>query len=1256
VRKKKQKKNKKIYSKARKREKNKKNKMKMKIAMMTMIMTNILLIVVFLCHLVKSDSDNTRFTVIDAQVCYTTGSCSIDPFTKQLAPLNVIGNVYASTANADWINIDKPAHLRWTRENNVSVIYHRIDPERIRFSQPQLYYSSQIDVGKWQSIEPIQDNVKDLTDLATKNNWINRYPPRLLEKTVVDGRIMGIADKFKFWGIWYPVQLFKDLNITIIEPVTFDRLIEICDRLLLNGIVPIGLGSADNWQGMTWWEMVALRLGGVEWYNKMTLSSNQQNGDDNSFGINFATDEIHLKTWDIMDRLKKYFPQPLNQTANYAQLDVYKKFVKKEWAMILSTSTTATVPSQLSSTLKNNDFDFFYFPQINDSLPLNDTGEFSSFTVIVINKDAQQPDVASKYIEWITSDEYNSQFVNYTAGAAFALKSLRNLITDPTLKRGFDHLDNENEVPNILNMIDTGNMATWANAMKPTWYNYFTGQITKEVVINKMEQLRVEIILQSVSVPIINRDRLLSDKIISISCLTDNATIYYSAVIFSTIGAGTSGGGGGQSQQSVEDVYTLYTQQIIVFDNSNYRFRAYARKPLMKDSEIVEFTFTTTTSSPYQKGDSMKHELSALSILIFLLILIASLIFFLAVDHANRQKEYKFFWSMFGSIPFSGLNATLMIISFYLMEWELTITFDTRYIATGVFLYIFTECLGNYLFIRYNRDINFNSRLPNKNSSSISIKSAGSSGNRHNENLNFHLTTTTTEKKYLNDSLPQQTHGNVNMIIIDPVKASKRKRLQLLISISFIWSFGLCAMQTLFWSGAEMLNCAMTMNYMVIFGEFLFLWVVSAAIIYSYIKLLSSSTHPSFRIGTFCGLQLVRFFLTSELHIVAVKFIYQDLNYNSVENHSKQRTIYQFFVVAGIICGCLICIDVVLMLITLKETVINSDWTISQQHKMINRYKKDLEEMTHKYKNSQLYYSRMLTLAPFCDHNQLKSYIFKNLQYINYSGNNGKDKDNNNSQNSQLSSGNNNGHNNNNNNNNNSINLTDSPKMNSMLSNVSQNGPNSPPSSKLGLLGFEGEEKIDWALMNMNNLPNIPIDDLLDDDYACYILMTYASIKKKEEMCFIMHYKHLNVQINLNISSSWEIDQYIQSIFKMFILDDAKLKLNLSATSKLVMQQRFFKAHTRQEFLVILKDIYELTKHQLIISNFITELNSPMGGDNGRFWLKAANQFVFVHQKKMKTQLPQQSVNNGVPPSPPPQRIILGSIDHINNNLNVLIE
>ena len=542
------------------------------------------------------------YSLVITDACFSTTGCDIDPATGKRAPLTIQYRTQ-TTIDQDWV-IDQPLLEKWSQDNNITVVIKRPAHESIRYSLPPVLSSSiGPDVLIWQSIVPFVDNCYDLTN--TSGNWSRRYPKRLLDLVKDDrGRILAMPDRYSFWGIWYRKDLFLRLDLSI--PTTWIEFIEICRVIRkeidtnsstgLKGV--IGISHGDLWQGMTWWEIIAVRLGGASWWNKFIKGE-----------IDTLNDPIHRLSWNMVKELidLRYFPSRGDTAAaTGTYLTTLVSWAKGESAMTLASGTARTLPGKHG--LNNSDYDFFPFPSLNASLPVGEEAEFSTVGVWAVNKDAKQLKGAISYMEMLASDEYQRAFVNNLNGAAPTLSSIRSLITDPILQRGFSIVEN---VANVFSPIDAV-LPSWAKIAKPIMFNFFTGSIDLEGLLSGFEGVRQEILLRRVVPP----TAVVRSGMVILSTTTANSSIFYSR----SLG------------------FYPYLSPIELLPGTITTIRAYARHEFMRDSPTIEQVYVG--SVVFRNGDLIPWTYSSTLVPGILLLILLSWQLLVSIDIAIRSYRW----------------------------------------------------------------------------------------------------------------------------------------------------------------------------------------------------------------------------------------------------------------------------------------------------------------------------------------------------------------------------------------------------------------------------------------------------------------------------------------------------------------------------------------------------------------------------------------------------------------------------------------
>jgi glucose/mannose transport system substrate-binding protein len=99
-----------------------------------------------------------------------------------------------------------------------------------------------------QAEELVQEGLmRDLTDLATKENWAKLVnPPSLLENCTLDGKIYCVPVNIHSWQwIWLSNKAFADAGVPV--PTNWDEFVAAAPALEKAGKVPLALGK-QSWQ------------------------------------------------------------------------------------------------------------------------------------------------------------------------------------------------------------------------------------------------------------------------------------------------------------------------------------------------------------------------------------------------------------------------------------------------------------------------------------------------------------------------------------------------------------------------------------------------------------------------------------------------------------------------------------------------------------------------------------------------------------------------------------------------------------------------------------------------------------------------------------------------------------------------------------------------------------------------------------------------------------------------------------------------
>ncbi|MCI5800687.1 MAG: extracellular solute-binding protein [Oscillospiraceae bacterium] len=143
----------------------------------------------------------------------------------------------------DWLtqNPDTEINMTFTATDpyaeKLTVLMASNDPPDVFFSFPGEFLNKFVREGL----------VYDLAEeYDTNTEWQENYNPALLEPFRTDeGALYGLDYDLTVKLFFYNIDIFNEYNLT--PPETWDELIQICETLKSNGVLPISEGDADQW-------------------------------------------------------------------------------------------------------------------------------------------------------------------------------------------------------------------------------------------------------------------------------------------------------------------------------------------------------------------------------------------------------------------------------------------------------------------------------------------------------------------------------------------------------------------------------------------------------------------------------------------------------------------------------------------------------------------------------------------------------------------------------------------------------------------------------------------------------------------------------------------------------------------------------------------------------------------------------------------------------------------------------------------------
>ena len=270
-----------------------------------------------------------------------------------------------------------------------------------------------IDAGM---VEPVPEEILD----AVKDTFI----PASFDPVTFDGEVYGLAGA-GLTGVyfWYRKDVFEENGVSV--PTTWSEMLEVCETLKANGVIPFALANKNKWTGSFYYMYLADRLGGKELFKNALYRKD---------GVTFE-DPSYIKAGEmIQDLVKKgYFPEGVNgldEDLSQASALLYTKkagmYLMGSWFMSAANKNYPDMMDQL---------DFFNFPAIEDGKgdPSNLVGSPGQ-DYHVVTSTSENMDAA---FEFLKTQVMNEAWVEsmLAQGLVPPVKGAADMITDPLPKK-----------------------------------------------------------------------------------------------------------------------------------------------------------------------------------------------------------------------------------------------------------------------------------------------------------------------------------------------------------------------------------------------------------------------------------------------------------------------------------------------------------------------------------------------------------------------------------------------------------------------------------------------------------------------------------------------------------------------------------------------------------------------------------------------------------------------------------------------------
>ncbi len=139
-----------------------------------------------------------------------------------------------------------------------------------------------------------QGALADVEDVAQKENWDDKLPKVLADIMKYDGKYVAApVNIHRVDWIWANPQVLAKVDAKM--PTTWDEFNAVADKLKAAGITPLAHGG-QPWQDATLFEVVALGIGGPDFYKKALVDLDQD----------ALTSDTMVKVFDQLRKLRGY--------------------------------------------------------------------------------------------------------------------------------------------------------------------------------------------------------------------------------------------------------------------------------------------------------------------------------------------------------------------------------------------------------------------------------------------------------------------------------------------------------------------------------------------------------------------------------------------------------------------------------------------------------------------------------------------------------------------------------------------------------------------------------------------------------------------------------------------------------------------------------------------------------------------------------------------------------------------------------------
>ncbi len=227
--------------------------------------------------------------------------------------------------------------------------------------------------------------VMDISDVWEREGWNESYPRGFRALSTVDGSQYFLPTSWYWWAVYYRPSVFEEAGIEE-EPETWEELLEVCETLKSQDIVPFTIGTKYRWTAAAWFDYLNMRVNGPDFHIDLMLG-NESYEDPRVL-------QLFTDYWAPMIEDGNFIENP----AAYSWQEALQFFIAGDAAMyLMGDFIRDSLPDEMESDLA-----FFRFPIIDPDMPI---GEDAPTDGYFIPANAQHEEVAKDFLAWLGSAE-----------------------------------------------------------------------------------------------------------------------------------------------------------------------------------------------------------------------------------------------------------------------------------------------------------------------------------------------------------------------------------------------------------------------------------------------------------------------------------------------------------------------------------------------------------------------------------------------------------------------------------------------------------------------------------------------------------------------------------------------------------------------------------------------------------------------------------------------------------------------------------